>query len=92
MFVPLYRQWFDAFRAGTKTEEWRLLGSRWNANSCWIGRPVTLSLGYTMTRLHGTITSFRVETATGGAIELYGKNAKCAVFGIKLDTQKPVKR
>lgn len=86
MFVPLYRQWFVAFRDGTKTEEWRRLGSRWNADTCWIGRPVTLSLGYTTTRLHGTISSFRVELATGGAIELYGKNTECAVFGVKLDT------
>jgi hypothetical protein len=85
LFVPLRREWFDAFKRGEKAEEWRRYGKQWNEKVCWIGRPVTLSLGYRSIRLLGTITSFRIEPARGGAAKLYGEGTPCAVFGVKID-------
>ena len=72
LFIPLRREWFEAFAAGTKTQEWRRYGPGWNERTCLIGRPVTLALGYTRTRLHGVVTSFGVRRARGPAAELYG--------------------
>src|SRR5580658_9385003 len=46
LWIPLRREWFIAFRDGGKGHEWRLYGPRWNEDSCFIGRPVTLALGY----------------------------------------------
>jgi len=46
LFLPLKREYFDAFEAGIKTHEYRLYGPRWNEKNCRIGRPVTLSCGY----------------------------------------------
>lgn len=85
LFVPLRKEWFEAFRRGEKTEEWRRYGPQWNERVCWIGRPVLLSLGYRSLRLLGTIVSFRTAPARGGAAELYGAGTKCAVFGVKID-------
>lgn len=84
LFVPLMRQWFEAFARGEKHAEWRRYGGPWNERTCRIGRRVTLSLGYTHTRIAAEITSFAVRPATGPAAELYGKGTPCAVIGIKL--------
>ena len=46
LFIPLKREFFEAFKAGKKSEEFRPEGPRWNARTCRIGRPVVLSLGY----------------------------------------------
>ena len=46
LFIPLRREYFEAFKAGDKIEEFRPEGPRWNARTCRIGRPVVLSLGY----------------------------------------------
>lgn len=43
-----------------------------------------LGRGYTPERMTGTITSFDVRPAEGGAIELYGAGTPCAVIGIKI--------
>jgi hypothetical protein len=62
LFIPLKREYFNAFALGEKAEEFRPLGPRWNAMVCRIGRPVVLSLGYGKSaRLRGTVTSFRKE-------------------------------
>lgn len=64
LFIPLKRKYFEEFRDGSKTTEYRLLGSRWNANTCRVGRPVILSLGYGKRhRLNGTISSFSASFA-----------------------------
>jgi hypothetical protein len=85
LFIPLRRQWFDAFADGSKTEEWRRYGARWNEGTCALGRAVTLSCGYSGARLSGRVSSFRTEPASGGAAELYGAGAVCAVVGISLE-------
>lgn len=60
LFIPLKRQHFEDFRAGSKTEEFRPYGPRWHEGTCPPGRPVVLSLGYgKANRLHGVVSSFR---------------------------------
>jgi hypothetical protein len=46
VFVPLYMCWFQAFKEGKKTTEFRTYGPRWNERTCPVGRAVTLSGGY----------------------------------------------
>jgi acetylornithine/succinyldiaminopimelate/putrescine aminotransferase len=46
LFIPLISEYWYAFRDGTKTEELRLYGARWNENTCRIGRKAILSKGY----------------------------------------------
>jgi len=59
LFIPLRREWFEAFRKRYKTFEYRPYGSRWNEKTCRIGRKVTLSLGYgKQNRMHGEVVSF----------------------------------
>ncbi len=85
LFIPLRRQWFEAFASGEKRQEWRRHGPRWNAETCAVGRPVTLALGYTRTRLQGVVTSFAVRPARSTAVAaLYGDGTPCAVIGIAL--------
>ncbi len=62
LFIPLNRQYFEAFERGHKTTEYRLPGGRWNENTCAVGRPVTLSMGYGKARrLSGVVTGFSVH-------------------------------
>jgi len=84
LFIPLRREWFNAFLAGTKCEEWRRYGARWNETSCAIGREVILSLGFTRTRLTGRVVTFKQRPATGPAADIYGDGTLCAVIGIDL--------
>ena len=46
LFLPLMGWAYGQFEAGTKTTEYRVYGVRWNERTCWVGRPVILSLGY----------------------------------------------
>lgn len=62
LFVPLKREYFEAFRRGEKTTEFRPLGPRWNERTCALGRSVVLSLGYGKAhRLAGIITGFSTD-------------------------------
>lgn len=85
LFFVLRRQWFDAFRDGSKTAEWRKYGPRWNETNCRIGRRVVLSLGYTPTRLLGVVVAFRARKANAAAAAIYGEGTLCAVIKIRLD-------
>lgn len=59
LFIPLRRQYFDAFRSGTKSAELRRYGPAWNERTCVVGRLVTLSCGYgKQARLQGTVVAF----------------------------------
>lgn len=65
LFVPLKTRYFRAFESGVKTVEYRKTGQRWNERSCWIGRPVTLSHGYSGSRLWARVVSVqRVPAST----------------------------
>lgn len=60
LFIPLKAEFYDAFVAGTKTEELRRFGPRWNYGTCRVGRAVTLSRGYGKAhRLTGRIWRFK---------------------------------
>lgn len=63
LFVPLRRQWWEAFRDGSKRIEWRVYGGRWNRQRCHRGRRVILSLGYSGARLLGTVVRTRCVSA-----------------------------
>ncbi len=62
LFLPLKREFFEAFDRGTKHTEFRQFGPRWNLLTCVVGRDVVLSLGYgKQRRLRGVVTDFRVD-------------------------------
>ncbi len=90
LFIPLKREYFEAFKAGTKTEEFRPLGPRWNGYVCCIGRPVVLSLGYgEHERLTGRVVGFRASsepTLTPAWKDCYGdRKGMAACIKIELD-------
>lgn len=46
LFIPLKREFYEAFRRGDKIWEYRRAGGPWNPRTCPPGRRVVLSLGY----------------------------------------------
>lgn len=90
LFIPLKRQYFEAFKSGEKKEEYRPYGPRWNERTCTIGRPVVLSLGYgTQQRLRGKIVSFDQslgQTKTRAWQDCYGGKGHtvAACIGIEI--------
>jgi hypothetical protein len=58
LFVPVYKSVFAAFVAGTKRDEWRPYGVRWNERTLITGRGMILSCGYSGPRLSATIVSW----------------------------------
>ena len=84
LFVPLRREHFLAFENGEKRAEWRRHGPRFNAGTCYAGRMMVLSLGYSGRRLLARITNFSLELAKGPAAEIYGCDVECAVIHVEL--------
>jgi hypothetical protein len=76
LFIPLKREWFEKFRDGSKTIEYRRLGPKWNPKVCWIGRPVILSNGYSGARITARIRKFTAITNPG--IDLFPADAMLA--------------
>jgi len=78
LFIPLKREFFEAFKNGTKTEEYRIYGPRWNEKTCRSGRKVVLSLGYGKKhRLTGVVEDFHCgiePTYTEAWKKCYGDN------------------
>lgn len=93
LFIPLKREFYEDFVAGRKGEEYRPYGPRWNENTCPVGRPVIIVLGYGVEhRRTGVITGFRTDkamTKTEAWQKCYaGKGYKVAAcIAIKLDPQ-----
>ena len=59
LFIPLKTEYFNQFKDGTKTVEYRRYGARWNKEVCTIGREVTLSKGYgNYERMKGVVVGF----------------------------------
>lgn len=88
LFIPLKREWFEAFERGEKTEEYRPAGVRWNHETCRIGRRVVLSFGYSGRRLYGTVSNFDISRAICGMSfwrDIYGDKSPAACIEIKLD-------
>lgn len=71
LFVPLYMKWWQKFKDGSKTTEFRTYGPRWNERTCPVGRSVTLSAGYgKQHRLTAKITGFE-RAGTEARIHLH---------------------
>lgn len=91
LFIPLKREYFAAFERGEKTEEFRLLGPRWNEKTVWTGRAVVLSFGYGKARrLRGVVSSMRIECDTAkvpGFRECYGAQAYGPVMCIGIEIE-----
>lgn len=89
LFIPLKTAYFEAFRAGTKTIEFRLYGPRWNERTCPVGRPVVLSKGYgKRDRLQGVITEFRKRfMATSDWLDCYGEPGMAACIRVALESK-----
>lgn len=86
LFFPLMTEYFEAFRDGKKTVEYRAYGPRWNERSCAIGREVVLSKGYgKQERLTGVITGFEKRFMDSADwIDCYGMSGTAACIEIKL--------
>jgi hypothetical protein len=88
LFVPLRGVWFDAFADGSKFDEWRRLGPRWNERTCLIGRPVVLARGYGWPRLHAHIDAISIRTAdTEDRRALFGADTPCIVLHLDAITK-----
>jgi hypothetical protein len=62
LFIPLKAEYYDAFKDGSKTDELRLYGKRWNEKTCPAGRMVILSRGYGKKhRMFGMIWKFKKQ-------------------------------
>ena len=78
LFIPLKTEYFDAFADGSKTEELRIYGPRWNENTCKVGRSVTLSKGYGKhARMNGNIWKFKKQHGS-----TFGSTYKQAIMSI----------
>jgi hypothetical protein len=86
LFLPVKAAYFEAFRTGMKTIEYRR-GSRWNARTCFIGREVVLSCGYgTQRRLRGRITHFELSAQPPAEwTKIYDTGGIAACITIELD-------
>lgn len=78
LFVPLKTKYFEQFRDGTKREELRVYGPRWNERTCCPGRAVTLSKGYGKhARLYGRIWRFKRQHGS-----TFGSTYKAAILEV----------
>ena len=89
LFIPLKREYFEAFKNGSKVEEFRPEGPRWNSRTCALGRPVVLSLGYGKSnRLNGVVAGYRVSlepTHTAAWRDCYGdRKGQAACIRVEL--------
>lgn len=87
LFIPLKTEHFRAFEDGSKTEEYRLYGRGWNERTCTVGRPATLSHGYSGKRLRAVVTGFDHRMMT---TETYGRDRDIAV--IRLSVERAARR
>lgn len=57
LFIPLKREFFEAFKDGTKTWELRGINNNFNEKTVVLERKTILALGYTKTRIEGKISN-----------------------------------
>lgn len=93
LFIPLKTEHYEAFERGEKTIEYRQYGSRWNEETCLIGRGVTLSKGYgKQNRSYGFINGFsriKLKDAPANVATIYpDKEKDIAAINIDLTLQK----
>ena len=92
LFIPLKREYFEAFERGEKEFEYREYGPRWNERTCRLGRPVVLSMGYGKARrLRGVVNFFDTSATPSllpGWSACYGDNHRsAAIIGVKLNNK-----
>lgn len=75
LFIPLCTEPFERFADGSKGDELRLYGPRWNEETCTVGREVVLSKGYGKhARMKGRIWKFKRQHGS-----LFGSTYKEAI-------------
>ena len=78
LFIPLNTKFYNAFVDGSKREELRRYGPRWNENTCQVGREVILSKGYgKASRMTGKIWKFKRQHGS-----LFGSTYKAAILSV----------
>ena len=78
LFVPLKTEYYEAFANGSKTEELRRYGPRWNEKTCPVGREVVLSKGYgKQHRMAGRVWKFKKQHGS-----LFGSTYKAAILDV----------
>lgn len=78
LFIPLKTEYYEAFANGSKVDELRCYGPRWNEETCKPGREVVLSKGYgKQSRLKGSIWKFKRQHGS-----LFGSTYKEAIKSI----------
>jgi hypothetical protein len=82
LFIPLKTEYFRAFENGSQSEELRRYGPRWNERTCTLGRPATLSHGYSGKRLKAVVIGFERRTMT---TDTYGPDGDIAVIRLSVE-------
>lgn len=78
LFIPLKTEYYNAFADGSKRDELRLYGPRWNEKTCQVGREVMLSKGYGKgSRMTGRIWNFKKQHGS-----LFGSGYKAAIIAV----------
>ena len=78
LFIPLKTEYYEAFADGSKREELRRYGPRWNEKTCAVGREVVLSKGYgKQHRMAGRISKFKCQHGS-----TFGSTYKAAILDV----------
>lgn len=87
LFIPLKREYYEKFKSGEKDTEYRRFGPRWNGGTCFVGRPVVLSLGYgKANRMRGVIRRFYTKVMDSADwLACYGSPDRAACIQISVE-------
>jgi len=78
LFIPLKTEYYEAFADGSKREELRRYGQRWNEKTCAVGREVVLSKGYgKQHRMAGRISKLKRQHGS-----TFGSTYKAAILDV----------
>lgn len=78
LFIPLKTGYYEAFANGSKREELRRYGPRWNERTCPVGRDVVLSKGYgKQARMTGRVWKFKKQHGS-----VFGSTYKAAILDV----------
>lgn len=79
LLIPTTPADIQALLEGTRNKIFLLNGDRWNATTCFVGRPVFLSKGYGKRGVNGVISSF--EALPVGALDPDSRKLVTDLFG-----------
>jgi hypothetical protein len=95
VFIPLKTEFFEAFKRGEKTSEYRRYGGPWNERVCHPGRRVVISKGYGKhARLTGVIRGTRFHLTPQdipGWAKCYGARPNDTAIEIMIELDSPPK-